>query len=185
MKPEYGDIRHDGKKWDGHTWRKNGVNHQMDEKGRIFYKVEWRTIEGYLQQGGSIDKIIPPKGIESREDMLTLAKSLEDKVLSGDVYIITNPSYPEWICTGKASVAQDRCNGYQTGSPFRDYELRYYKWFKNRTKSEKDFQKLLTEKAEECRGEWFKISVEDAKEVLDSMEGKLIDCKEGSLEDFF
>ena len=117
--------------------------------------------------------------------MLTLAKSLEDKVLSGDVYIITNPAYPEWVCTGKASVAQDRCNGYQTGSPFRDYELRYYKWFKNRRQGELEFQQLLTEKGVVCNGEWFKISVDEAKEVLDSMEGDLVDCKEGSLEDFF
>ena len=37
------------------------------------------------------------------------------------VYIITNDAWPDWVKVGKAVSADDRLNGYQTSSPFRDY----------------------------------------------------------------
>ena len=46
------------------------------------------------------------------------------------VYIITNPCFPEWVKVGMAVDAEDRLRGYQTSSPFRDYEL-FYSWSVN------------------------------------------------------
>ena len=34
----------------------------------------------------------------------------------GQVYIITNSAWPEWVKIGMAVDAEDRCNGYQTSS---------------------------------------------------------------------
>ena len=44
---------------------------------------------------------------------------------AGYVYVITNAAWPEWVKVGMAIDADDRLNGYQTSSPFRDYELQY------------------------------------------------------------
>ena len=46
--------------------------------------------------------------------------------VEGQVYVITNPNFPDWVKVGMAIDAEDRLNGYQTSSPFRDYVLQYY-----------------------------------------------------------
>ena len=43
----------------------------------------------------------------------------------GQVYVIVNPNFSEWVKVGMAVDAADRLNGYQTSSPFRDYMLNY------------------------------------------------------------
>ena len=60
--------------------------------------------------------------------------SLVNYVLSteGEVYILKNPAWKNWYKIGKAIESTDRCNGYQTSSPHRDYELVTYKKFKHR-----------------------------------------------------
>jgi hypothetical protein len=35
-KPKNRDVRADGKVFDGHTWRKAGINHHCNEEGLIF-----------------------------------------------------------------------------------------------------------------------------------------------------
>ena len=44
--------------------------------------------------------------------------------LAGSIYIITNPVWPDWTKVGRATDLESRLSSYQTGSPFRDYELR-------------------------------------------------------------
>ena len=41
----------------------------------------------------------------------------------GQVYIIVNESFPQWIKVGMAVDAEDRLSNYQTSSPYRDYAL--------------------------------------------------------------
>ena len=41
----------------------------------------------------------------------------------GDIYVIVNDAWPDWVKVGKASMAEDRLNTYQTSSPFRDYSI--------------------------------------------------------------
>ena len=83
----------------------------------------------------------------------------------GQVYIITNPAWPEWVKIGMAVDAEDRCNGYQTGSPMRDYKLMYTVSTKDRRKAEAMAHKTAAKVAER-RGEWFKMSVGQAKECI-------------------
>ena len=68
-------------------------------------------------------------------------------VTEGQVYIITNPSFPEWVKVGMAVNAEDHLRGYQTSSPFRDYEL-FYSWSVN------DRRTVETE-AHSILKEWF------------------------------
>jgi hypothetical protein len=61
--------------------------------------------------------------------------------------------------------ANDRCNGYQTSSPFRDYKVMYAASTKDRRNAETAAHKAA-EKIAERRGEWFKMSVAQAKECI-------------------
>ena len=65
--------------------------------------------------------------------------------------------------------ADDRCNGYQTSSPFRDYSLEHMVSSNNRRESEAQAHKAAAKIAEEQRGEWFKISTEQAKDILNKL----------------
>ena len=83
----------------------------------------------------------------------------------GQVYVIINNAWPEWVKIGMAVDAEDRCNGYQTSSPFRDYKVMYAVSTKDRRKAEAAAHKAA-EKVAERRGEWFKMSVAQAKECI-------------------
>lgn len=91
-----------------------------------------------------------------------------DKIKSGYVYVITNPAWPDWVKIGKGADANDRFGTYQTYSPLRDFELRYTKYFENRHKAEKTAQELA-ERVCERRHEWFKISVDEAKDIINGL----------------
>ena len=45
------------------------------------------------------------------------------KCTKGEVYVLKNPAWKNWYKIGKAVDSGDRCNGYQTSSPHRDYTL--------------------------------------------------------------
>ena len=83
-----------------------------------------------------------------------------DKIEStelGEVYIIVNDAWPEWVKVGKAVSSEDRLNGYQTSSPFRDYTVIATLVASDRHSKEREMHKVFTHFADERRGEWFKI----------------------------
>ena len=168
IKPKNGDIRADGKMYDGTTWRKRGINHHLNEDGLVFYKRKFRTIEGYLQQGGNLTKLVFGK-IKKPQAISKIARMLYNKEESGDIYIISNPSWQGWIKVGMAIDAKDRCKQYQTSSPFRDYKLHYSRFFNDRKDAEKKAHKLLKKNSEQKKGEWFKINKQDAKNIIETI----------------
>ena len=86
----------------------------------------------------------------------------------GQVYIITNPCFPEWVKVGMAVDAEDRLRGYQTSSPFRDYEL-FYSWSVNDIRTaETEAHSILKEWTAGKKNEWFKCSPAFARVMLDS-----------------
>ena len=80
----------------------------------------------------------------------------------GQVYIITNPNFPEWVKVGMAVDSEDRLNGYQTSSPFRDYKL-YKSWAVSDRRSAESEAHTHLEKTFDRRGEWFKCTPEEAE----------------------
>ena len=75
----------------------------------------------------------------------------------GEVYIIANDAWPEWVKVGKAVSSEDRLNGYQTSSPFRDYSVIATLTAEDRHAKEPQMHKTFAHFSEERRGEWFKI----------------------------
>jgi len=104
----------------------------------------------------------------SFEDAAFSSLDKYESSVEGQVYIITNPSFPEWVKVGMAIDAEDRLRGYQTSSPFRDYEL-FYSWSVNdRRTAETEAHSILKEWTAGKKNEWFKCSPAFARVMLDS-----------------
>ena len=46
-------------------------------------------------------------------------------LVEGYLYLITNSAWPGWIKVGTTKNIKHRVRSYQTGSPFRDYQVVY------------------------------------------------------------
>ena len=108
--------------------------------------------------------------INSLEFIKKESIALFDKVSYGEVYIITNPAWKGWIKIGMAIEAEDRLKGYQTSSPLRDFKLKFKKYFDNRRIAEQQAHSLCAKKAIKRKGEWFKIDLKIAKDIINNME---------------
>jgi hypothetical protein len=102
-------------------------------------------------------------------------KSLDDawshteieKTTDGEVYLVINPAWPDWVKLGKAAIATDRLSGYQTGSPYRDYIILCSVYVDNRHDTEKELLQTFKKHATEYKGEWFKIPHGEAIDLLE------------------
>jgi len=92
-----------------------------------------------------------------------------EKSNEGYVYVITNPCWKGWVKVGMAIDAEDRCKQYQTSSPFRDYALRFKKYFDDRRSAEQQAHKKIKNICKDNNGEWFKVSISEAKEIIQSI----------------
>ena len=93
---------------------------------------------------------------------------IDERSTAGEVYIIRNPAFCNWLKVGKAVNSEDRLQGYQTSSPHRDYVLEYCEHFENRHQAEAAIHRML-EKHKDCherKGEWFKTYIPTIKEVM-------------------
>ena len=83
----------------------------------------------------------------------------------GEVYVIYNKAWPEWVKVGMAVDSNDRLKNYQTSSPFRDYALLYSYEVNDRRVAESAAHVRL---AEECDSinEWFKLPHAVANELI-------------------
>ena len=89
----------------------------------------------------------------------------------GQVDVIVNPNFSEWVKVGMAVDAADRLNNYQTSSPFRDFVLNYSWDVNDRRAAESEAHSEL-QKLYERRSEWFKCTPEQAQEVVSGLVGK-------------
>lgn len=85
----------------------------------------------------------------------------------GDVYIITNKAWPEWVKIGKAVDATDRLKSYQTSDPFRAYELYHSVTKENRHTAEVEAHKALEVLSKDRKNEWFKVDLETAVSCIE------------------
>jgi len=146
-------TRQEPKFEDGEWWyiRPNGKRERVESHAR-------KNITRMFVNGKYVPKSHPlhkPGNFKSLDDAWSHEKIESTKM--GDVYIITNDAWPDWVKVGKASMAEDRLNGYQTSSPFRDYEIIATLATENRHTKEREMHRTFEHFSEERRGEWFKI----------------------------
>ena len=129
----------------------------------MYYKdnpeaVKKRDSQRMYVNGKEISKKHPlhkPGRYKSLDDVWSHNKI--ESVDQGEVYIIVNEAWPEWVKVGKAVISEDRLKGYQTSSPFRDYRIVATLSTDNRHVKEREMHKVFTHFAQERKGEWFKI----------------------------
>ncbi len=130
---------------------------------QMYYKdkpeaVKKRDAQRMYVNGKEISKKHPlhkPGRYKSLDDVWSHNKI--ESVDQGEVYIISNSAWPDWVKVGKAVNAEDRLNGYQTSSPFRDYEVVATMSTDNRHKKEREMHKIFQHFAQDRKGEWFKM----------------------------
>jgi len=93
-------------------------------------------------------------------------------VKEGYVYVVSNPAWEGWFKVGMALDAYDRCAGYQTSSPFRDYTVEYCKYFEDRREAEKTAHTQLKSKGVQNSSEWFKTDLTTIKTIIKDIEGE-------------
>ena len=129
----------------------------------MYYKdnpeaVRKRDAQRMYVNGKEISKKHPlhkPGRYKSLDDVWSHSQIENTK--EGEVYAIVNKAWPDWIKVGKACIAEDRLSGYQTSSPFRDYEIIAKVSTEDRHTKEKEMHKVFQHFAYDRKGEWFKI----------------------------
>ena len=91
-------------------------------------------------------------------------------VKEGYVYVISNKAWPGWVKIGMAVDVDERLNSFQTSSPHRDYILEHSVASNDRRKSEKEAHTRALPLSTDTKGEWFKLSVEQAITILDNLD---------------
>lgn len=92
-----------------------------------------------------------------------------NKTTKGDVYLITNEAWPDWVKVGKAGDAADRLKGYQTSDPFRAYTLQHSVVTENRHTAELKAHKALEVLSADRKNEWFKVDLATAVNCIEAL----------------
>ena len=127
-------------------YRQRVSTHAAKNKNRMFVNGK------YIPSSHPLHK---PGRYKSLDDAWSHNKI--ESIDQGEVYIIINTAWPDWVKVGKAVSSSDRLNGYQTSSPFRDYEVVATLATDNRHTKEREMHKIFEHFSEERKGEWFKI----------------------------
>ena len=95
------------------------------------------------------------------------------KIIPGYIYILTNPAWPDWVKIGRNAKCsrgglEGRIRSYNTSSPLRDYACEYFIEVKDTGLVERYFK----DRYEDSCSEWYNISVEDAKNVINQCLGR-------------
>lgn len=153
----------------------------MDEVKKKYYKdnpeaVKRRDASRVFINGKEISKKNPIHKMFKGGRYKTIGDAVFEtsginSVKEGHVYIITNPAWPNWVKIGMAVDAEDRLNGYQTSSPMRDYQLEFSVKVENRREAETKAHKVCKSMGVDNKGEWFNMSVDEAKLVLEQVNG--------------
>ena len=142
------------------------------KQAKYLCKGCWHSRDMYVD-GVYIPKSHPlfkPGKYKSFSDAAFKSTYKLDTIKEGYVYVITNKAWPDWVKIGMAIDANDRLNGYQTSSPHRDYVLEHSIYSNDRRKSEQEAHTKAAKLAKEVNGEWFKLTVEQAIEVLNNLD---------------
>lgn len=85
-------------------------------------------------------------------------------------YVITNPAWKDHVKIGftSKSTMKSRLSTYQTGTPFRDYEIYHTVEFEDAREAESKLKARLNEMNATCSsGEWYKMPASIAANLID------------------
>lgn len=99
----------------------------------------------------------------------------DKEITEGFIYLITNPYFAEkgWYKLGKAVDVVERCNSYQTSSPFRDYYIVAQAAVDQYSKAEAEAKSLAHKVSKthtiDNNGEWFDADLGDLLVIMDKV----------------
>ena len=112
---------------------------------------------------------VDPRLLKIREQDKAIYAESDNKhslLKDGVVYVISNKAWEEWCKVGHTRQPDRRLSSYNTGCPFRDYEIHGYEFFKDRMKIEKYIHFFLKQKGIKRKNEWYKCTPEYVLEKL-------------------
>lgn len=86
----------------------------------------------------------------------------------GFLYIITNPSFPDWVKIGTTTNFKTRLQAYQTSSPFRNYKVEFLLEHPDYIQAEKRIQATMKMFCLERKKEWFKVDLSVARSRIEA-----------------
>ena len=89
---------------------------------------------------------------------------------SGYVYAITNPAWSDWVKIGMTIDIDGRLASYQTYSPGNDYSVAHSVKVRDRRRSEALAHRRASDASAGISGEWFKIPMTEAANILESLD---------------
>lgn len=122
----------------------------------------------YIKKDDPLRNVFKPGKYKSISDA-TFKTSAASSIVHGYVYVITNKAWDGWVKIGMAIDAEDRLSGYQTSSPHRDYVLEHKVYSADRRVAEQEAHTKAILKSVDRNGEWFKLSVAEAINILDNL----------------
>ena len=156
--PETGTSIHTG---DHIRERASSVRRRTDKSNKNMMYVNSK----YIPKSHPLHK---PGRYKTFEEAAFSSLEKYESSTEGQVYVMTNPNFPEWVKVGMAIDAKDRINAYQTSSPFRDYSLAASWDVTDRRSAESEAHAAL-QKLYERRSEWFNCTTEQAKEIVEEI----------------
>lgn len=168
----------------GSNWRKCWAEYYVD--GKLKPRLECSTCAGEIDAKSNatriwLDKEYIKKGNPLYDSLFALlgagyhttkqvcdAAEKVSEQKDGYIYIVVNErSYPGWIKIGMTIDPIKRLSSYQIGTPYADYEMVYKISVADRRKAEKAAHKKARKICDKHYGkEWFKMSVDLAKEII-------------------
>jgi gamma-glutamylcyclotransferase (GGCT)/AIG2-like uncharacterized protein YtfP len=143
---------------------------EQNDKRNVYQNKQNLYINGkYISRNDPRYRIFKPGNYKNINDAI-FEQSPASTIKEGYVYVITNKAWPDWVKIGMAIDAEDRLSGYQTSSPHRDYILEHSVYSNERRKAEQQAHSRAAKLAIEVNGEWFKLTVQQAIEVLDNLD---------------
>ena len=149
-------------------WTKTSGKYYKDNPERVRQRALIHDKTKMFVNGKYVRKDHPlhkPGRYKTFEDAAFSSLAKYELSREGQVYIITNPNFPEWVKVGMAVDSEDRLNGYQTSSPFRDYAL-FTCWSVTDRRSAESEAHSLLDKMYDRRGEWFNCTPDQAQAAL-------------------
>ena len=87
-------------------------------------------------------------------------------IKEGFVYLISNPNWNGWIKAGMTTDYESRISTYNIYDPTHSFSYIDIKWSSDRKYAENHLLNVLSIHSRERKGEWFRISVEKAKILM-------------------
>jgi hypothetical protein len=146
------------------NYKRGGGKYYKDNPEAVWKRDQTKMwVNGkYIPKSHPLHK---PGRYKNFEDAAFSSLAKYETSVEGQVYVIVNPNFSEWVKVGMAVDSEDRLNGYQTSSPFRDYAL-VSSWDVNDRRAAETEAHTELQKLYERRSEWFKCTPEQAQGVV-------------------